>query len=248
VQFANSRKSGKAIKILLLFSNLQVRLLFSLCLLVSILISTTNTAVFAKANFGSQPDLSEEAVGKKVFEVCRIQVKASPDKVWGILTDYRNSTNVFPTMKKCELLQDKGHVKVMRHVIHPAGYPGTFDYVVEVSGTPGKSLEWHRVSGAFKEVDTYWKLEPAEGGRYTNVTYSSYINAGFLFPSFLVRGQMKDDLPTVLTALKTSSEGTTQIAQGTTTQAAQAVNHPTTNARNTGHGIVMQPAYASPGE
>jgi ribosome-associated toxin RatA of RatAB toxin-antitoxin module len=194
---------------------------------------------FAKANFGSQPDLSEEEIGKKVFEVCRIQVKASPDKVWKVLTDYRNSPNVFPTMKKCEILKDKGNgVKVMRQIIHPVGCPGTFDYVVEVTGVAPKTLEWHRISGSFKEVDTYWKLEPVDGGRSTNVTYSSYINGGILLPSFLIRGQMKDDLPSVLTALKTTSEGaaTSQIA-----------NRPE-NGRNTGHGIIMQPAYAGNGE
>jgi ribosome-associated toxin RatA of RatAB toxin-antitoxin module len=214
-----------------LFNNLETRLL--LCL--SLLLQSSSLIVSAKMNFNNQPDLSEETINKKVFEVCRIQVKARPDKVWEILTDYRNSPNVFPTMKKCEIIQDKGNVKLMHQVIHPVGYPGTFDYVVEVSGTAPRTLEWHRVSGAFKEVDSYWKLEPTEGGRYTNVTYSSYINGGILFPSFLVRGQMKDDLPNVLTALKTSAEGVTQIARRPE------------NTRNTyaGRGIIMQPAFAS---
>jgi ribosome-associated toxin RatA of RatAB toxin-antitoxin module len=174
-----------------------------------LLLPALSPAALAKTSFGTQPDLAEETIGKKLFEVCRIQVKAKPDRVWQILTDYQNSPNVFPTMKKCEILQDKGNVKLMRQVIHPVGYPGTFDYVVEVSGVAPKTLEWHRVSGAFKEVDSYWKLEPAEGGHYTNVTYSSYINGGFLIPSFMIRGQMKDDLSSVLTALKNSAEGTT---------------------------------------
>lgn len=196
-----------------------------------------STDAFAKPSFNNQPDLCEEPIGKKVFEVCRIQVKARPDKVWSILTDYRNSPNIFATMKKCEVVQDRGDVKVMRHVIHPSGYPGTFDYVVEVSGTAPRTLEWHRISGAFKEVDGYWKLEPAEGGCYTNVTYAAYINGGFLFPSFLVRDQMKDDLPNVLVALKNSAEGVP-----TATQIAHRTESTSTHAAR---GLVMQPAYAA---
>jgi Polyketide cyclase / dehydrase and lipid transport len=73
-------------------------------------------------------------------------------------------------------------------------------------------MEWHRISGDFKEVDGFWKLEPTELGRCTMVTYASHVNGGFFMPQLLIKRQLRNDMPTALTALKNKAEGPTQIA------------------------------------
>lgn len=154
----------------------------------------------------SNHSITEEMMHGKTYTVARVSVKASPDKVWQILSDYDNAPKVFPQLKKSKLLQDHGSSKIVKHVLAPSGMPGTFEYTVEVKENAPHSLEWHRVSGAFKQVDGYWKLEPLDGGHTTLVTYASYVDGGFLIPQPLVRRQCRIDMPEVMTTLKSQAE------------------------------------------
>src|SRR5262249_14343226 len=107
---------------------------------------------------------------------------------------------------------DKGTTKITRHVLAPSGVPDTFEYVLEIHEMAPCSMEWHRISGDFHDVDGYWKLEPVELGRHTMVTYASYCNGGILMPQFLIRRQFKIDMPNALIALRNKAELDTRIA------------------------------------
>ena len=158
--------------------------------------------------------VTEEMINGKTYCVSRVSVKASPDKVWQVLTDYDNAHKVFPQLKKSKLVQDHGFAKIVRHVMTPSGLPGSYGYTVEVKENAPHSMEWHRLSGAFKQVDGYWKLEPLDGGHTTLVTYASYVDGGFLVPQGLVKRQSRIDMPQVMSTLKaqTESQGAVQIA------------------------------------
>jgi ribosome-associated toxin RatA of RatAB toxin-antitoxin module len=155
------------------------------------------------------PSLGEQALSGKSFTVSRVLVHAKPEHVWHILTDYSNATKVFPQLRKCEVLQDKGNVKILKHQVNPSGLPAcsTYQYIVEVKENAPHSLEWHRLSGDFKAVDGFWKLDPSNNGHDTLVTYSSYVNGGFFMPQILIKRQFRVDMPNVLTNLKSESEG-----------------------------------------
>jgi uncharacterized membrane protein len=154
----------------------------------------------------SNHSITEELMNGKTYTVARVSIKAAPDKVWQILSDYDNAPKVFPQLKRSKLVQDHGSSKIVKHVLAPSGMPGTFEYTVEVKENAPHSLEWHRVSGAFKQVDGYWKLEPLDGGHTTLVTYASFVDGGFLIPQPLVRRQCRIDMPEVMTTLKSQAE------------------------------------------
>lgn len=154
----------------------------------------------------------EEVHNGKTFSVSHALIKAKPEEVWHVLTDYNNASRTFPMMKKCQVIEDKGHVKLMKHVVAPSGICGTYEYIIELKETDKKSLEWKRVSGSFKDVDGWWKLEPVEGGRHTMVTYATYVNGGFLMPQGLIKRQFRTDMPQVMSLLTKHAEGNTQIA------------------------------------
>ena len=158
------------------------------------------------------PQMTEEQIGAKSYAVVRSVVKASPDLVWQILTNYSIQTSIFHNLKKCQVLTDKGSVKVIHHQVHPSGVPNTFDYDIEIHEVARKSMEWHRLGGDFREVEGFWKLEPVEGGRSTLVTYASYINGGFFIPQVLIKRQARIDMPAVMLALKDHAEYQMQIA------------------------------------
>ncbi len=161
----------------------------------------------------SLPQVFEEMVDKKAFQVIRMVVNAHPERVWQILSDYANAPNIFDNLKKCELLEDHGQTKIVKHVIHPSNWPSTFEYVLEIKENGPRAMEWHRVRGAFREVDGFWKLEPLQGGKATQVTYSAHVNGGLFLPSPMIKAQMRNDMPNVMLALKSSAENVpTQIA------------------------------------
>jgi hypothetical protein len=153
-----------------------------------------------------KPTLSEEEMHGKTFVVCKLHIKAKPEQVWQILADYNNASHVFPILKECELLEDKGTTKITRHVIAPSGVPGTYEYVLEIREAAPSTMEWHRVSGDFHDVDGYWKLEPEDLGHHTLVTYASYVNGGLFIPQVLIRHQFHVDMPQALIALRNRAE------------------------------------------
>ncbi len=159
-----------------------------------------------------QTDIVEERIGDKNYQVSRVLVHVKPEKVWRILTDYENAPDVFPCLKKCKLLKDKGASKLIQHQIKPTGVPSTFEYIIEVKEVVNKTYEWHRVSGDFREVDGFWKLEPTEDGNSTLVTYASYVNGGIFLPAPLIKRQVRMDIPQVMSALKNHAETTRTIA------------------------------------
>ena len=159
-----------------------------------------------------KPIVYEETKNGKTFVVTKVLVKAHIDRVWPILADYNNAPRTFSLLKKCELLEDKGSKKIVKHELAPSGLPDTYEYIVEIQECPPKTMEWHRISGDFKEVDGFWKLEPTDMGRCTMVTYASHVNGGFFMPQMLIKRQLRADMPVALAALKTKAEGPTQIA------------------------------------
>ncbi len=160
---------------------------------------------------GEKIVVSEESKDGKPFCVSHITVNARPEKVWHILADYNHAAHTFPMLKQCELLQDHGTTKIVKHGLVLSGVPGTFDYIVTIKETAPREMEWHRLSGDFREVDAVWTLEPLDGGRATLVTYASHISA-FLVPQALVKHQFQLDMPPALIALKNQAEIETQIA------------------------------------
>jgi ribosome-associated toxin RatA of RatAB toxin-antitoxin module len=166
--------------------------------------------------------VAEEQINNKPYQVTRMLIKSSPQQVWQVLTDYNSASKIFPTLKKCHVVSDLGSSKRVHYQIHPSGIMTCFEYDLEMRETPHKLIEWRRLSGDFKAIEGYWKLEPADGGRSTHVTYASHVNGGFLLPQALIKRQTRMDFPEVMTALRTTAENTTQIA--TRTQHSHTAN------------------------
>lgn len=148
--------------------------------------------------------LSEVKIEKKNYFVGQISLDASPQRVWEILRDYENADSNFTYVKRCKKLKDidgKEHVAMTVQ----AG-PIDFHYVIEVTRTGTERIEWKRVSGAFKANEGYWKLEQADNGRRTLVTYAKHVDGGLLLPNFIVGKAIKESIPQILADLKQSVE------------------------------------------
>jgi ribosome-associated toxin RatA of RatAB toxin-antitoxin module len=153
----------------------------------------------------------EEMIGVHKYQVSRVLVKAAPCQVQSVLTDYEHTTQVFPELKKCQIVSESGPEKNIAFTANAPGSLFSFDYVLQVREIPGY-IEWHRVSGAFKQNEGFWKLEPTDDGRSTLVTYAKFIDGGLFVPQMFVNKELKASMPQVLANLKVSAEQNSRVA------------------------------------
>ncbi|MBX9667563.1 MAG: SRPBCC family protein [Candidatus Obscuribacterales bacterium] len=160
----------------------------------------------------AQCSLTESVINGHKYSVAKVIVHATPHQVWNILTDYDNAPKIFPQVKKCHVVKDEGATKLLKHTVAPSGPVGTYTYLLKITERAPHGMEWQRVSGAFKEVKGFWKLEPLDS-RTTLCTYASYVDGGFFIPQPLIRRQSRIDMPAVMATLKNQVENKTQIAE-----------------------------------
>lgn len=156
--------------------------------------------------------IQDEVINNVQYQVTRTLIHARPEQVYQVLTDFAASPKIFPNVKQCRVITDGGNTKRVHYQIRPTGCMATFEYDLELREVPNKLIEFHRVGGDFKAVDGFWKLEAAECGRGTIVTYASHVNGGIFLPQALIKRQTRLDFPQVMAALKNQAETTTQIA------------------------------------
>lgn len=187
----------------------------SLALLASFSMSSGETA-YAKGSMGnpsSPVPVSESVVNGETYQVVKMVVKARPDRVWEVISDHDNLHRVFPQMKKATVVKDEGATKLIKYTVAPSGPVGTFTYTVRLKEKAPRYMEWTRVSGAFKTVKGFWKLEPLDNGNTTLATYATSVDGGFLIPQPLIRRQCRIDMPQVADTLKAEVENKIRIAE-----------------------------------
>jgi uncharacterized membrane protein len=150
--------------------------------------------------------IEEQQIGKKTFITSKIIIAASPARVWEVLTDYDGAASMFSNVNSCKVLSSSGSTKKVAFAVKTTGNLFKFDYVLAITETSPSLIEWKRASGAFQENEGYWKLEPAQDGKATIVTYAKHIDGGFLFPQVLVKKVVRDSVAGVFADLKHAAE------------------------------------------
>jgi hypothetical protein len=148
-----------------------------------------------------KPAVRIEKRGDRNYVVGTVLIDERPESIWDILVDYPNAPQVFKNLKLCEVVGQRGPIKLVRQLVN-TGSPIKFDYTVALVEKKPYSIEWSRDSGSLKEVTGTWQLEPLAAGRQTRVTYSIFIDGGTFLPPWLLAPQLKGYLPVVLEALR----------------------------------------------
>jgi len=154
----------------------------------------------------------EEQIGDHKYQVSRMLIDAPVLQVQAVLTDYQQTTRMFPNVKKCHVVEEAGPLKKISFTASAPANLWTFDYVLEVKEAPGY-IEWRRISGAFKKNEGFWKLEPMDEGRATLVTYAKFVDGGLLLPQPLVTRELRASMPEVMANLKENVEVRSRVAR-----------------------------------
>ena len=151
---------------------------------------------------------AEETIDGKVYHVGKTIVKASPEQVFDVLTDYPNATKLFDNLKQTSVVATSADENTSDVSFSLKGLANiwNFDYVLRMKETFPSRIDFHRLSGAFKANQGYWKIEPLDGsGKRTLVTYSKYVDGGMI-PQSMVNKQLKDAMPAVMANVKSNAE------------------------------------------
>lgn len=154
---------------------------------------------------------SEEQIGPRIYQVSRVVINAAPNQVQEVITDYEHTDKVFDNVTKCKVVKDCGDTKEVAFTIKTLGSLMSCDYVLEIKSTPGR-IEWKRLSGAFKANEGFWKFEPTNGGRSTQVTYAKFVDGGMFAPKFIVNREIRNSMPTIMANLKGTAEHENAVA------------------------------------
>jgi ribosome-associated toxin RatA of RatAB toxin-antitoxin module len=143
------------------------------------------------------PGASESARGGTALAL----VRASPEQVWSVLTDYPGHSRYYPRVVAAEVVErDERRVRVLYQV----GI-GPFSFGFHMNKYPDakrRRIEWHLAEGhghgLFQENSGYWQVEAAD--RASLVTYAIAVRT--VLPGFITRGSERDSLTQTVTALR----------------------------------------------
>jgi len=135
-------------------------------------------------------------------------IRASPEQVWGVLTDYPGHSRYYPRVVSAEVVErDERRVVVLYQVgIGPFAFGFHMDKYPDVKR---RRIEWHLADsyshGLFRENSGYWQVEASD--RASLVTYAIAVRT--VFPSFMTGSSERDSLTETITGLRKLVEGET---------------------------------------
>ncbi len=146
----------------------------------------------------------EKTADGKPYQITTIVVNAAPEEVFGLITDYTKSHLLFKNLTKSEVVSRDENTKTSNVSFSLRGIMNiwSFDYVLAIKENFPTTIEFRRVSGAFKRNEGYWKLLPLDNGRRTEVVYAKYIDSGLMVPPQIVERQVRESTNSVVVNLK----------------------------------------------
>jgi ribosome-associated toxin RatA of RatAB toxin-antitoxin module len=143
------------------------------------------------------PGASATARGGTAFAM----VRASPDEVWRVITDYPGNVRYYPRVVGVEVVENTGRQVVVRYEV--AAGPFSFDVYLDKFPDPQRRrIEWNlaegRGHGMFRENSGYWQVDPRE--RTSLVTYAIAVRT--VLPAFVTLGAERDSLLETVTSLR----------------------------------------------
>jgi Polyketide cyclase / dehydrase and lipid transport len=143
-----------------------------------------------------------QEIGGVKYVVAREWLDERVENIWPILVNpYEFKGRICHRLKRVDMLTDLPNVSLMECTVGAIFPIPDFEYKVESHYTARQKVEFHRISGSFKDFRGFWELEPTPNGK-TEITYSMHIDPGMPVPDWLVREAVRHELPNVLTGLR----------------------------------------------
>jgi ribosome-associated toxin RatA of RatAB toxin-antitoxin module len=135
-----------------------------------------------------------------------IDIAASPQIVFGVITDCNRAPKFVPNLESCRVLQKdpKGRWEVRETILNIAMLP-RIRAVSRSEIEPPKRFAFHRVEGDMRISRGEWRLEPLAKGKATRVHYDALFALKYPVPRFLVESAAYRDIPALMKGVERES-------------------------------------------
>ena len=142
-----------------------------------------------------------EPEGSYLFKAA-IRIDAPASSVWAVMQDQNRIPKYVKSVKQIRIVEtgDKWKIIEQKLKLHPL-LP-RFNYVFKEQYGPGYSIHFERVSGSFKEVKGWWRIDQNESGKSITLVYSTYVDVGWFVPRSWITKGIKQDVPELLVAFR----------------------------------------------
>jgi ribosome-associated toxin RatA of RatAB toxin-antitoxin module len=152
------------------------------------------------------PDASKSARGGTGVAI----VRASPERVWSVLVDYRGHTRFYPRVVGVEVLEATERHALVRYEVGI----GPFSFGFHMNKHPDpirRRIEWQladgRANSLFRENSGYWQVDETRGGSL--VVYAIAVRT--ILPAFATFGTERTSIIDTINGLrKLVEEGTSR--------------------------------------
>ena len=156
----------------------------------------------------SQPSVTVTRIasGRGASASATVRIHASRDAVWRVLTSCRDAVRIVPGLRHCDVEQTApdGSWQRIRQVVGYTWYLPRVSYVVKATYRAPERIGFERAEGDFTVLRGSWVL--SRDGPVTVAHYAFEVVPGFWLPGWVVRMELKRDLPKMLRALRARAE------------------------------------------
>ncbi|MCL1911799.1 MAG: SRPBCC family protein [Leptospirales bacterium] len=135
------------------------------------------------------------------------ELPCSFDRLWNLITDYENSPNVMPNIKKASIIFSQ-HAKDVNvdHVTNVAGAgPFTVTYTVKMTSVKSKGLiTWEQIKGPFSKNQGSWQITRLSE-KLVKVVYIVSLNHKYM-PDSIRQMLIKKSIPDLYGSLKKNTQ------------------------------------------
>ncbi len=134
------------------------------------------TAVRALAAEGQLVIAEERPDGSLKLVTGGTLVKATPEAVWALISNYAGYSEWMPQTKKVEVVNETADYKDVRFVLDFkfSVITKNVKYTLRKREEPPYRIRWYLLDGDFKASTGAWHLVPVDGGQHTLVFYSTW--------------------------------------------------------------------------
>lgn len=129
-------------------------------------------------------------------------VKATPDRIWSVLTDYEAYGRIFPRILRSEVRAKDGHSEDHYSLLDypwPLADRWTVNRITH--DAVRRAINWRRVEGSVREVVGSWQLIP--DGEHTVVVYKVRLDPGIpLVPAWAIDWGTKQVAPDIIRSIR----------------------------------------------
>ncbi len=149
-----------------------------------------------------------------------VLIKASPEAIWGVMTDCKQAPLFVPGLKRCSRIGGAadGSWEDFEQVVQYSWFLPTVRYVLRATYDRPHRIQFRRISGDLKDEVGSWLLTPTPDASATLVLYEVYVDPGFWVPQVLVSRTLRKDLPAALAGLRDRVQSAASRTEPTPTQ------------------------------